>query len=102
MQRLIDIQDHCGGLGVGDKEDMFCLSGKSGIGRGVAISRRSVEANKGVLSVRYIPSSSCVFTITLPKVESPEDRVSLPLPKSVSEPSLLKKSFLAGLMTFLD
>ena len=75
---LIDIQDHCGGLGVGNKEDMFLPfrkigTEKSGIGLGLAISRRSVEANKGVLSVRDIPGSGCVFTITLPKVELQEE-----------------------------
>ena len=75
---LIDIQDHCGGLGVGNKEDMFLPfrkigTEKAGIGLGLAISRRSVEANKGVLSVRDIPGSGCVFTITLPKVEVPDE-----------------------------
>ena len=75
---LIDIQDHCGGLGVGNKDDMFLPfrkigTEKSGIGLGLAISRRSIEANKGVLSVRDIPGSGCVFTITLPRVELPEE-----------------------------
>ena len=74
---LIDVQDHCGGLGAGNKDDLFLPfrkigTEKSGIGLGLAISRRSVEANKGVLSVRDIPGSGCVFTITLPKVELPE------------------------------
>ena len=71
---LIDVQDHCGGLGSGNKDDMFLPfrkigTEKSGIGLGLAICRRSVEANKGVLSVRDIPGSGCVFTITLPKRE---------------------------------
>ena len=68
---LIDIQDHCGGLGIGNKEDLFLPfrrmgDEKSGLGLGLAITRRSVEANNGVLSVRDIPGSGCVFTITLP------------------------------------
>ena len=68
---LIDIQDHCGGLGIGNKEDLFLpfrrmADEKSGLGLGLAITRRSVEANNGVLSVRDIPGSGCVFTITLP------------------------------------
>ena len=75
---LIDIQDHCGGLGAGSKEDLFLPfrkigSDTSGVGLGLAISRRSVEANRGVLSVRDIPGSGCVFTITLPKVELPQE-----------------------------
>ena len=85
---FIDIQDHCGGLGVGNKEDMFqpfrkVGTEKAGIGLGLAISRRSVEANKGVLSVRDIPGSGCVFTITLPKVELPKESATLDILKSV-------------------
>ena len=40
---------------------------KSGVGLGLAICRRCVEANNGVLSVRSIPGSGCVFTIDLPR-----------------------------------
>lgn len=72
---LIDIEDHCGGLGTGNKEDLsipFRRMGdeKSGLGLGLLMTRRSVEANHGVLSVRDIPGSGCVFTITLPRVDS--------------------------------
>lgn len=72
---LIDIEDHCGGLGTGNKEDLFLPfrrmgDEKSGLGLGLAMTRRSVEANHGVLSVRDIPGSGCVFTITLPSVDS--------------------------------
>ena len=69
---LIDIQDHCGGIGPVNKEDLFVPfkkigAAKSGTGLGLSISRRSVEANKGTLSVRDIPGSGCVFTISLPR-----------------------------------
>ncbi|MBC7607953.1 MAG: HAMP domain-containing histidine kinase [Polaromonas sp.] len=69
---LIDVQDHCGGLGPVNKEDLFrpfnsIGAGKPGTGLGLSISRRSVEANKGMLSVRDIPGSGCVFTISLPR-----------------------------------
>jgi C4-dicarboxylate-specific signal transduction histidine kinase len=40
---------------------------KSGLGLGLAICRRSVEANNGVLSVRDVPGTGCVFTIDLPR-----------------------------------
>ena len=75
---LIDIQDHCGGLGIGNKEDLFLPfrrmgDEKSGLGLGLAITRRSVEANNGVLSVRDIPGSGCVFTITLPLCALPAE-----------------------------
>ena len=69
---LIDVEDHCGGLPPGDAERLFqpfTQSGedKSGVGLGLSISRRSVEANRGVLSVRDIPGKGCVFTIDLPR-----------------------------------
>ncbi len=80
---LIDIQDHCGGLGIGNKEDLFLpfrrmRDEKSGLGLGLAITRRSVEANNGVLSVRDIPGSGCVFTITLPLCALPAQLASRP------------------------
>jgi hypothetical protein len=69
---LIDVEDHCGGLPPGNAEQMFLpftQSGadKSGLGLGLAICRRSVEANDGVLRVRDVPGSGCVFTIDLPR-----------------------------------
>ena len=71
---FIDVEDHCGGLPAGDTEHMFLpfkQSGadKSGLGLGLSISRRSVEANDGILSVRDRPGSGCVFTIDLPRHE---------------------------------
>ena len=47
----------------------FVQSGldKSGLGLGLAICRRNVEANNGVLRVRDIPGSGCVFSIDLPR-----------------------------------
>ena len=73
---LIDVEDHCGGLPPGSAEQMFLpftQSGadKSGLGLGLAICRRSVEANNGVLRVRDMPGSGCVFTIDLPRRELP-------------------------------
>jgi signal transduction histidine kinase len=69
---LIDVEDNCGGLPPGDAEKMFLLStpegtDKSGLGLGLSICRRSVEANSGVLSVRNLPGTGCVFTIALPR-----------------------------------
>jgi signal transduction histidine kinase len=67
---LIEVEDHCGGLPPGASDHMFLpftQSGtdKSGLGLGLAICRRSVEANNGVLRVRDVPGSGCVFTIDL-------------------------------------
>jgi len=69
---LIDIEDHCGGLPAGAAAEMFLPfkqngGDRSGLGLGLSICRRSVEANNGVLSVRDVPSSGCVFTIDLPR-----------------------------------
>jgi len=40
---------------------------RSGLGLGLAICRRSVEANNGIVRVRDVPGSGCVFTIDLPR-----------------------------------
>jgi signal transduction histidine kinase len=69
---LIDVTDHCGGLAAGDVEVMFKpfkQSGpdKSGLGLGLVIARRSVEAFDGLLTVANVPGSGCVFTISLPR-----------------------------------
>jgi signal transduction histidine kinase len=68
---LIDVEDHCGGLPEGAVERMFLPftqggSDRSGLGLGLDISRRGVEANDGMLSVRDVPGIGCVFTISLP------------------------------------
>lgn len=69
---LIDVEDRCGGLPAGDAEKMFLPftqvgTDTSGLGLGLSISRRSVEANEGILSVRNMPGVGCVFTIDLPR-----------------------------------
>ena len=68
---LIEVEDHCGGLLPSEAETMFlpftqCGQNKTGLGLGLSISRRSVEVNKGTLSVRDVPGSGCVFSIDLP------------------------------------
>ena len=73
----IDVEDHCGGLQPGDAERMFqpfVQGGENttGLGLGLSIARRSIEANGGFLSVRNKPDSGCVFTIDLPRHAVPE------------------------------
>jgi signal transduction histidine kinase len=68
----IDVEDHCGGLPPGAVDELFLPfsqggEDRTGLGLGLAIARRSVEANGGVLRVRDIPGSGCVFTIDLPR-----------------------------------
>ena len=73
---LIEVEDKCGGLPAGDVETMFqpfTQSGanKTGLGLGLPISRRSLEANGGTLTVRDVPGAGCVFTIDLPRHTMP-------------------------------
>jgi signal transduction histidine kinase len=68
---LIDVEDQCGGLPAGAVDRMFLPfsqdgQDRSGLGLGLDISRRGVEANDGVLRVRDVPGKGCVFTIDLP------------------------------------
>ncbi len=74
---LIDVEDSCGGLPPGATETMFkpftqSSSNRSGLGLGLSIAKRSVEASSGVLSVRNIPGRGCVFTVTLPRHSVPK------------------------------
>ena len=69
---LIDVMDHCGGLPPGSLARMFRPftqhgEDRSGLGLGLSIARQSVEADAGTLSVRDIPGTGCVFTISLPR-----------------------------------
>ncbi|MDQ3229918.1 MAG: HAMP domain-containing histidine kinase [Pseudomonadota bacterium] len=74
---LIDVEDSCGGLPAGDAENLFkpftqADADRTGAGLGLSISRKSVEANGGLLTVRDIPGTGCVFTIDLPRQLQPE------------------------------
>ena len=40
---------------------------RSGLGLGLSISRRAVEANGGTLRLRDVPGTGCIFTIDLPQ-----------------------------------
>lgn len=68
----IEVKDQCGGLPPGFEAKMFLPftqgnTDKSGLGLGLSIARRIVESHKGILSVRDVPGSGCVFTIDLPR-----------------------------------
>ena len=69
---FIEVSDHCGGLPHGSTEAMFrpfTQSGedRSGLGLGLSIARRGVEADGGTLTARDVPGAGCVFTIELPQ-----------------------------------
>ena len=74
---LIEIEDECGGLPEGTAENLFRPfeqdgDDRTGLGLGLSITRRSVEANGGIVSVRNLPGSGCVFIIDLPAYPAPE------------------------------
>ena len=68
---IIDVEDCCGGLPDGSADTMFepfqqGFDDKCGLGLGLSIAKRSVEADLGTLTVRDLPGKGCVFTISLP------------------------------------
>lgn len=70
---LIEVEDECGGLPAGKEKTLFTSFqqhgvDRSGLGLGLSISRRAVEACGGTLAVRDMPGLGCVFTIDLPRL----------------------------------
>lgn len=68
---VIEVEDECGGLPVGDPALMFRpferrSIDRTGLGLGLSISQRGVEANGGKLDVRNAPGTGCAFIIDLP------------------------------------
>jgi signal transduction histidine kinase len=69
---LIEVEDGCGGLPPGKVEELFDAfkqrgDDRSGLGLGLFISRKGIEANNGVIRVRDLPGHGCIFTIDLPR-----------------------------------
>jgi signal transduction histidine kinase len=74
-QAEVTVADQCGGLPVGQEQRLFepfhqAGADRSGVGLGLPITRKAVEAHGGDLTVRNIPGHGCVFVVTLPKVSS--------------------------------
>jgi signal transduction histidine kinase len=68
----IEVEDECGGLPPGKAGALFKPfeqrgSDRSGLGLGLAICLRGVEAIGGAIRVRDLPGRGCVFTIELPR-----------------------------------
>ena len=68
----IDVQDTGAGLPPGFSDRAFepftqAAANRNGLGLGLSIAQRSVEANGGRLSVVSVEGSGCVFTIDLPR-----------------------------------
>ena len=69
---MIGVEDECGGLPEGKAQALFApfeqrAANRTGLGLGLSISRRAVEAMGGELRVRDVPGKGCVFTIDLPR-----------------------------------
>lgn len=69
---LIKVADHCGGLPPGSEAKIFVPFLSNGsrsaeLGLGLSIARQSVEADMGTLTVRDIPGTGCIFTISMPR-----------------------------------
>jgi signal transduction histidine kinase len=89
---LIEVRDHCGGLPESEAETLFdpfhqAGTDRSGLGLGLSIARRSVEANRGTLRVRDLPEHGCVFTIDLPRHGIAAQPTAAPTPAAPEEPA---------------
>jgi signal transduction histidine kinase len=70
---LFDVEDECGGLPTGSADALFRPytqrgRNRAGLGLGLSIARKSVEANGGEIRVRDVPGFGCVFTVDLPRL----------------------------------
>ncbi len=70
---LIEIEDECGGLPVGNVNELFRpfeqrSVDRTGLGLGLAFSRWGAEANNGRIYARNLPERGCVFTVDLPRL----------------------------------
>ena len=72
---LIEVQDECGGLAAGTAEELFRPfeqrgSDRGGLGLGLSIARKSVEASGGEIHMRSLPGVGCIVAIELPRMLS--------------------------------
>jgi signal transduction histidine kinase len=70
---LIEVEDECGGLPPGKIDELFRPfeqrgANRAGLGLGLSISRRAVEAMGGTVGARDLPGKGCVFYIDLPRL----------------------------------
>lgn len=70
---VIEIEDECGGLQPTQIEQMFLglhrgRGPNAGMGLGLQISKRAIEAMRGTLGARSQAYDGCVFTIDLPRL----------------------------------
>jgi signal transduction histidine kinase len=73
---LIDVEDQCGGmqerdLDLGRPFAQRLASDRTGLGLGLSISKRAIEANGGEIHHRTLAGKGCVYTIDLPRAAAP-------------------------------
>ncbi len=69
----IEVEDECGGLSPGIEDQLFGCTrpqgrDKTGLGLGLMISKRAIEAIGGELRARNHAGIGCVFTVDLPRL----------------------------------
>jgi signal transduction histidine kinase len=70
---LVAVEDECGGLPEGATDDLFRpfeqrSNDRRGLGLGLSIARKSVQACGGEIRVRDLPGLGCVLTVDLPRL----------------------------------
>src|SRR4030095_17007822 len=65
-----EVEDQCGGLHVSNPDELFVpwlqrSTDKRGLGLGLPLTRRSVQASGGEVTVRNLPDKGCIFSIRL-------------------------------------
>jgi signal transduction histidine kinase len=68
---VVEVEDECGGLTPEAEAGLFkpfmqAHENRSGLGLGLAISRRAIQLNHGTIEVRNRPDKGCVMTMVLP------------------------------------
>jgi signal transduction histidine kinase len=69
---LIEVRDECGGLAAEKAKALFLpftqgSSDHSGLGLGLTIALRAVQAHAGNIKVHNLPGLGCAFTVDLPR-----------------------------------
>lgn len=65
-----EVEDECGGLPSSSPEELFTpwtqrSTDRKGLGLGLPLTRRTVQANGGEISVRNLPGKGCIFSIRM-------------------------------------
>jgi signal transduction histidine kinase len=78
-QVVVEVEDQCGGLPANAAEQLFTPfvqagPDRSGLGLGLAIVQRVVDAHGGAIEVKNLPGRGCMFVVRLPSSRRTRDR----------------------------